>query len=91
MVNGEAVELTSAEFDLLASLLGTGRRVRSKADLVLTMRGQQYVSSYFVNEADKQAVEEHIAGLRRKLHDDGPTPRYIETVRDVGYRMAATG
>ena len=90
-VNGDPVELTSTEFDLLASLLGTGRRVRSKADLVLTMRGQQHVTSYFVDEKDKESVESHIDNLRRKLGDDGPTPRYIETVRGVGYRMADAG
>ncbi|GEP36735.1 hypothetical protein NPS01_03980 [Nocardioides psychrotolerans] len=87
-VGGGSVDLTRAEFDLLASLLGTGRRVRSKADLVLTMRGQQYVTSYFVNEADKRAVEANITSLRRKLGDDGATPRFIETVRGVGYRLA---
>ena len=87
-VNGAPVELTRTEFDLLASLLSTGRRVRSKADLVLTMRGQQYVTSYFVNEADKRSVEVHIANLRRKIGDDSGNPRYIETVRGVGYRLA---
>ena len=88
-VLGEPVDLTDTEFDLLASLVETGRRVRSKADLVLTMSGQQHVSSYFVDEKDKESVEDRIASLRRKLGDDGPTPRYIETVRGVGYRMAA--
>ncbi len=87
-VNGSAVDLSRTEFDLLASLLNTGRRVRSKADLVLTMRGQQYVTSYFVNEADKRSVEVHIANLRRKIGDDGAVPKYIETVRGVGYRLA---
>lgn len=87
-VNGAAVDLARAEFDLLASLLETGRRVRSKADLVLTMRGQQYVTSYFVNEADKRSVEMHVANIRRKLGDDGATPRFIETVKGVGFRMA---
>jgi two-component system OmpR family response regulator len=87
-VNDANVELTRTEFDLLSSLLTTGRRVRSKADLVLTMRGQQYVTSYFVNEADKRSVEVHIANLRRKIGDDAGTPRYIETVRGVGYRLA---
>jgi DNA-binding response OmpR family regulator len=90
-VNGASVDLTRTEFDLLASLLGTGRRVRSKADLVLTMRGQQYVTSYFVNEADKRSVEVHVTSIRRKLGDEGPVPRFIETVRGVGYRMAEAG
>ncbi|NPC95708.1 response regulator transcription factor [Nocardioides sp. zg-DK7169] len=87
-LKGGVVDVTRTELDLLVSLIGTGRRVRSKADLVLTMRGEQYVTSYFVNEADKRAVETHIASLRRKLGDDGATARYIETVRGVGYRMA---
>ena len=87
-INGGTVDLTRTEFDLLASLLSTGRRVRSKADLVLTMRGQQYVTSYFVNEADKRSVEVHIANLRRKIGDDAGTPKFIETVRGVGYRLA---
>ena len=87
-VGGTGVELTRTEFDLLASLLSTGRRVRSKADLVLTMRGQQYVTSYFVNEADKRSVEVHIANLRRKIGDDSTNPRFVETVRGVGYRLA---
>ena len=87
-INNSPVDLTRTEFDLLASLLSTGRRVRSKADLVLTMRGQQYVTSYFVNEADKRSVEVHIANLRRKIGDDATTPKFIETVRGVGYRLA---
>jgi DNA-binding response OmpR family regulator len=87
-LGGESVDLTRTEFDLLSSLLSTGRRVRSKADLVLTMRGQQYVTSYFVNEADKRSVEVHIANLRRKIGDDTTSPRFIETVRGVGYRLA---
>ncbi len=86
-LGGRRLDLTSAEAEILHSLMRTGRRVRSKADLVLTLRGQQYVTSHFVNEADKRAVDGHVAGLRRKLGDDDAT-RYIETVRGVGYRMA---
>jgi len=89
-VDQAPVDLTRTEFDLLASILGTGGRVRSKADLVLTMRGQQLVTSYFVAEADKRTVETHVANLRRKLGDEGPTPRFIDVVRGVGYRVAGT-
>lgn len=87
-VDGRPVDLSRTEFDLLAALVSTGRRVRSKADLVLTLRGQSYVATYFVSEADKRAVEVHLANIRRKLGDVGPRPRWIETVRGVGYRMA---
>ncbi len=87
-VGQRTIDLTSVEFELLTSLLMSGRRVRSKADLVLTMRGQNYVTAYFVNEADKREVEGHIESIRRKIGDDGATPRWIETVRGVGYRLA---
>ncbi len=85
---GRPLELTRVEADLLVSLLRSGRRVRSKADLVLVMRGEQFVTSHFVNEADKREVERQILGLMRKLGDDGPSMKYIEVVRGVGYRMA---
>jgi DNA-binding response OmpR family regulator len=91
VVDGRTVDLTRTEFDLVASLVSTGRRVRSKADLVLTLRGQNYVTTYFVNEADKRAVEVHMADIRRKLGDSSTTPRWIEIVRGVGYRMAEEG
>ncbi|MET0820331.1 MAG: response regulator transcription factor [Aeromicrobium sp.] len=88
-VDGRGVELTRSEFDLMATLLGSGRRVRSKADLVLALRGESYVTTYYVNDADKRAVEVHMANLRRKIGDSTATPRFIETVRGVGYRLAS--
>jgi len=47
------------------------------------------VTSYFVGDADKRAIEAHMTNLRRKLGDDPNNPRYVETVRGVGYRMTA--
>ena len=82
------IDLTLTEFDLLAALLRSGSRVRSKADLVLAMRGQGHVTAYFVNDADKRTVEAHVASLRRKLGDTGPQARFVEDVRGVGYRLA---
>ncbi len=87
-VDDVEVDLTRTEFDLLASLIESNRRVRSKADLALLLRGESYVTAYFVNESDKRAVETHISNLRRKLGDGLNTPRWIETVRGVGYRLA---
>jgi two-component system OmpR family response regulator len=89
-VGDRALQLSQPESEILLSLLRTGRRVRSKADLVLAVRGQQYITSYFVDEADKEAVDGHIAELRRKLGDgdDAAASRYIETVKGVGFRMA---
>jgi len=88
--DGKAIELTRSEFDLLNALMESQRRVRSKADLALLLRGESYVTAHFVSEADKRAIEVHMANLRRKLADSITTPRWIETVRGVGYRLAAS-
>lgn len=88
-IGGEDLDLTRTEFDLLATLLESKRRVRSKADLTLVLRGESYVTSYFVGDADKRAVEAHMTNLRRKLGDSPTNPRYIETVRGVGYRLTS--
>lgn len=89
LVGGEELDLTRTEFDLLATLMESKRRVRSKADLTLVLRGESYVTSYFVGEADKRAIEAHMTNLRRKLGDNPANPRYIETVRGVGYRLTS--
>lgn len=83
------LDLTRTEFDLLAALMESKRRVRSKADLALVLRGESYVTTYFVGDADKRAIEAHMTNLRRKLGDEPANPRYIETVRGVGYRLTA--
>lgn len=83
------ITLTRSEFDLLAALLSSQRRVRSKADLALLLRGESYVTDHYISETDKRAIEVHMANLRRKLADSISTPRWIETVRGVGYRLAA--
>lgn len=89
LIDDREVDLTRTEFDLLATLMESKRRVRTKADLTLVLRGESYVTSYFVGEADKRAIEAHMTNLRRKLGDSPTNPRYIETVRGVGYRLTA--
>lgn len=91
LIGGHELELTRTEFDLLAALMESRRRVRSKADLTLLLRGESYVTTYFVGDADKRAIEAHMTNLRRKLGDNAASPRYIETVRGVGYRLTADG
>ena len=87
LMGGAEVELTPTEFDLLATLLESQRRVRSKSDLAMVLRGDDFGSTYYVGEPDKRAIEAHIANLRRKLGDSSNEPTYIETVRGVGYRL----
>ncbi len=81
------LELTRSEFDLLLAIMQGARRVISKDALALELRGD-YASSGYVSDADRRAVEVHMANLRRKLNDPVSSPSYIETVRGVGYRLA---
>ena len=89
LIDGDEIELTRTEFDLLAALMESRRRVRSKADLTLVLRGESYVTTYFVGDADKRAIEAHMTNLRRKIGDNPVQPRFIETVRGVGYRLTS--
>ncbi len=86
-VDGVTVELTRSEFDLLLAIMQGARRVISKDALALELRGD-YATTGYVSDSDKRAVEVHMANLRRKLNDPVGAPRYIETVRGVGYRLA---
>ena len=86
-LDGAPVELTRSEFDLLLAIMQGNRRVISKDSLALELRGD-YASSGYVSDSDRRAVEVHMANLRRKLNDPVGAPRYIETVRGVGYRLA---
>ena len=83
------VELTRSEFEILRELLESGRRVLSKQDLALMLRGEQYLGSDFLGESEARAIEVHMANLRRKLRESATIPRWVETVRGVGYRLTA--
>jgi two-component system OmpR family response regulator len=87
VADGREVPLTRSEFDLLAALMQSGRRVRTKADLAILLRNEAYVTSNFVSDADKRGIEVHMGNLRKKIGENSLTPRWIETVRGVGYRM----
>jgi DNA-binding response OmpR family regulator len=79
-VDGAAVELTALEFDLLAVLARDPGVVVGRQSLLDRVWGAEFV-------ADDHLVDVHIANLRRKLGDDPGHPRFIETVRGVGYRL----
>ena len=85
-IDGTRIELTRSEFDLLLTLVEGQRRVITKDTLALELRSDPAGS--YVSDADRRSVEVHIANLRRKLSDPVSSPRFIETVRGVGYRLA---
>jgi DNA-binding response OmpR family regulator len=81
------VDLTRTQFDLLLFLMEGGRTVQSKADLVRRLRNEPYATGSFVGAGEERAVEVHIGNLRKRLGDNSGHPRWVETVRGVGYRM----
>lgn len=82
------LDLTRSEFDLLHALLRAGGGVLTRSELVRVARGERYREDSYVSEADERAVEVHLGNLRRKLGDDPRQPRWLVTVRGVGYRLA---
>lgn len=87
-VGDEPVGLTRTEFDLLVAIIKADGRVLSRRGLVLMLHGDDYSSRAVVTTADERALETHVTNLRRKLGDNSSRPRFIETVRGVGYRAA---
>jgi len=87
-LDGASVELTRSEFDLLLALMTNRGQVVTKNALALELRGEP--PGGYVSPSDRRAVEIHMAHLRRKLNDPASTPRFIDTVRGVGYRLTRT-
>ena len=79
-IDGEPVELTRLEFELLDALSAEPRIAFSRGQLLERVWGPDWFG-------DDHVVDVHIANLRRKLGDDAESPRYLRTVRGVGYRM----
>jgi DNA-binding response OmpR family regulator len=79
-VDGVEVELTRLEFDLLETLTARPRVVFTRAKLLELVWGPNWFG-------DDRVVDVHISSLRRKLGDDPQSPRFIQTVRGVGYRI----
>jgi DNA-binding response OmpR family regulator len=79
-IGGTEVELTKVEFDLLDALSAEPRVAFSRRRLTERVWGGDWYG-------DDHVVDVHIANLRRKLGDEAARPRYIRTVRGVGYRM----
>jgi DNA-binding response OmpR family regulator len=74
--------LTKVEFQLLTSLIEAGGRVLSRDQLLDAVYGREQT------DVLDRTVDVHIGRLRDKLGDDADHPRYVATVRGVGYRIA---
>jgi DNA-binding response OmpR family regulator len=81
-IGDRLVPLTSVEFRLLVALLEEDGRVLTRDQLLDAVYGQDEA------EILDRTVDVHIGRLRDKLGDDAERPRYVATVRGVGYRAA---
>jgi DNA-binding response OmpR family regulator len=76
------IMLTRTEFDVLAVLSSSPGRVLSRRQLLQAVWGETWVGN-------DNLVDVHVGHLRRKLSDNPVSPRYVTTVRGIGYRMGS--
>lgn len=80
-VGGQPVNLTPAEFDLLATLVREPGRAFTRVELIEAAFGHEF-------EGSERAIDVHILNLRKKIEPDPRNPRYIKSVYGVGYKFA---
>ena len=80
-VAGKREVLTHFEFELLAALAHAAGRVLSREHLMDALKGEEF-------ESFDRSIDVHISKLRGKLEENPKEPRYIKTVRGVGYVLA---
>jgi DNA-binding response OmpR family regulator len=80
--NGEELPLRFKEFELLSLLVANAGEVVTRAEIFDKVWGTEWLG-------DMRTLDVHIRWLREKLEDDPGHPKYIQTVRSVGYRFAA--
>jgi two-component system response regulator RegX3 len=79
-VDGEAVQLPLKEFELLELLLRNAGRVLTRGQLIDRVWGADYVG-------DTKTLDVHVKRLRSKVEPEPSTPRFIVTVRGLGYKF----
>jgi DNA-binding response OmpR family regulator len=81
-VDGHRVELTASEFRLLHALMRNPARVLSRDELIDALHGANDPGII------DRTVDVHVGRLRRKLSDTAAQPRFVDTVRSMGYRFS---
>ncbi|CUU46436.1 winged helix-turn-helix domain-containing protein [Clostridium beijerinckii] len=79
-VNDRKVDLTLKEFELLQILIKNKGRILKRETLLDKIWGYEYIG-------ETRTVDVHIRYLRKKIEEDDKNPRFIETIRGVGYRF----
>lgn len=79
-VNEKKVDLTLKEFELLQILIKNRGKILKRETLLDKIWGYEYIG-------ETRTVDVHIRYLRKKIEEDDKNPRFIETIRGVGYRF----
>lgn len=82
VLDGQPVDLTRTEFDLLTTLASRPGRVWTRLELVNRLQGHDY-------EGYERTVDAHVKNLRRKLRDDPRQADFVLTVPGIGYKFGA--
>ena len=82
--NGEPVELGAKEFKLLLYFMENPERVFTKRQLYRAVWGEEY---YY----DDNTVMVHISRVRSRIEDDPQKPKYLKTIRGIGYKLHCVG
>jgi len=80
-LSGEELDLTRKEFELLELLMSEAGSVITRERLIDEVWDVNWFGS-------TKTLDVHVSGLRRKLGDNSGSPRFIHTVRGVGFRFA---
>ncbi|MDE7324610.1 MAG: response regulator transcription factor [Lachnospiraceae bacterium] len=80
MKNGQTVELTAKEFEILKLLMKNPKKVYTKEQLYSQIWNDAYMG-------DENAVNVHISRLRNKIEDNPRDPKYVVTVWGIGYKL----
>ncbi|WP_138203244.1 response regulator [Haloimpatiens lingqiaonensis] len=78
--NGDEIDLTLKEFELLQILIENEGKVMTREILLDKIWGYEYIG-------ETRTVDVHIRHLRKKVEEDDKNPRYIQTIRGIGYRF----
>jgi DNA-binding response OmpR family regulator len=78
--SGEAVNLTPNEFKLLCAMIKFPKKTFTREELIKIAIGEDY-------EGYERTIDSHIKNLRSKIEDDTSNPKYILTVRGIGYKF----
>jgi len=84
ILDGQPLSLTTLEFELLACLARARGRVKTREQLLETIADRDY-------DGLDRSIDVHIWSLRKKLGDDPKNPRFIKTIRAIGYLLLEPG